>query len=138
MTVSNKLATGRILELLDSLKNAVQDFAARTDKLNEDFRTRTAKERLRCEAALDEHNRQLSAAIAETDLAFQAAKHAAERKYEHRKARIGRAYQVSKEQKLKEVDKTIDTRKYELQKRMLQADKDREAGLAKTAATFEP
>jgi Skp family chaperone for outer membrane proteins len=58
-------------------------------------------------------------------------------KYEHRKTWIGDAYQSSKEQGLQKIENTIGARKYELQKTTLQAEKDREAGLARATAARE-
>ena len=55
---------------------------------------------------------------------------AATAKHEARKARIGKAYQASKEKGLADIETQTGTRKYELQKRMLQAERDRDAGLA--------
>ena len=58
-------------------------------------------------------------------------------KYEARKARIGKAYQASKEKGLADIENQTGTRKYELQKRMLQAERDRDAGLAAAATALE-
>ena len=52
--MSSNLAAGKALELLDSLKGTIEEFATRAAKLNEDHNTRVAKERLRCEAAVEE------------------------------------------------------------------------------------
>jgi hypothetical protein len=135
--VSSELAAGKTLELLDSLKGTVQDFAARSNKLNEDYHARAARERLRCQAAVQEQARQLEGAIAEAETAFQAEKAGAQAKFEQRKARIGRAYQSSKELALKQIEDRTGGRKYELQKRMLQAERDRDAGLSATTHAFE-
>jgi hypothetical protein len=135
--VSRDLAAGKTLATLDRLKQTVEDIAARADKLGEEFRSRTTKERRRCELAVEEQQRQLSTALVEAGESAQAARAAAEQKFEQRKARIGRAYQSSKEQGLKQIEDNIGARKYELQKRVLQAEKDRAAGLAAATAAFE-
>lgn len=135
--MSNNLAAGKALELLDDLKATVEELAVRAGKLNEDHQSRVAKERNRCEASLQDQNNQLAAATAETEAAHQAARAAAQSRYEKRKSRIGRAYQVSKEQGLKKVEDKVGSRKYELQKKMLQAERDREAGLAAALSHFE-
>ena len=135
--MSSELAAGKTLELLDTLKGTVQDFAARSDKLNEDYHARAARERLRCQAAVQEQARQLAAAIAEAEAGFQAEKAGAEAKFEQRKSRIGRAYQSSKELALKQIEDRTGGRKYELQKRMLQAERDRDTGLSATTHAFE-
>ena len=135
--MSNALAAGRILELLDNLKTSVEEIASRADKLNEEFRARSAKERLRCEAALDEQNRQLFTVVGEAEGTFHAARTAAQELFEKRKTRIGRAYQSSKEQAIKSIEQKTGGRKYELQKKMLQSERDRDAGLAATTAHFQ-
>ncbi len=135
--MSSNLAAGRALELLDRLKSAVEGFAARAAKLDADHNTRVAKERLRCEAAIEEQNKQLAAATAEAEARARAARSAAQARYERRKSGIGKAYQASKEQGLKKVEDGVGALKYELQKKMLQAERDRETGLATTQSSFE-
>ncbi len=135
--MSNELGAGKAVELLDRLRSTVRDFAARADKLNDDFRTRSAKEHLRRDAALEEQNRQTLAAVSGADASFQAARTAAESRYEQRKVRIGKAYQASKSLALQRVEDQLGTRKYDLQKRMLQAERDRETRLAATAANSQ-
>jgi S-DNA-T family DNA segregation ATPase FtsK/SpoIIIE len=135
--VSSNLAAGKTLELLDSLKGTVEDFAARAGKLNDENQARVAKERLRCEAAVEEQSRQLAAAIGEADTTLHTTRAAAQAKYERRKSRIGKSYQASKEQGLKKVEDKVGGQKYELQKKMLQAERDREAGLTTALSTFE-
>jgi hypothetical protein len=135
--VSNDLAAGKLLEFLGQLKSAVEDFAARAEKLESDFRSKTARDQRAREAAIEEENRKLSAAIAEADAAFETAKTVRERNFENRKSKIGKAYQASKEQALKRIEDQTGARKYELQKTMLQAERDRDNGLSGTTAAFE-
>jgi hypothetical protein len=135
--VSSNLAAGKALELLDSLKGTIEEFATRAAKLNEDHNTRVAKERLRCEAAVEEQNKQLSASTSEADATLRAARSAIQGKFDRRKSRIGKAYQASKEQGLKRVEDGIGALKYELQKKMLQAERDRETGLGTAQKNFE-
>src|SRR5258708_23372301 len=66
---------------------------------------------------------------------YQQAKEAAQARFEQRKAWIGRAYQNGREQALKKIDEQVGSRRYELQKAMLQAEKDRDSGLASTTAS---
>jgi DNA segregation ATPase FtsK/SpoIIIE, S-DNA-T family len=131
--VSKTLTPQQTLELLEDLRTAVRSISGKVAKLNEEHRTRAARHRLRREAALKEENERLSAALAGAEVEYQNAKATSETHYERRKFRIGKAYQSSKEQRLKEIEKATGTRKYELQKRMLQAERDRDTGL--TAAT---
>ncbi len=125
------------IELLDTLKETVEDLARRSEKLGDDFRTRTVKEQRRCEVALEEQSTKLTAATAEAEANFQTGRTASQARFDQRKIRIGRAYQASKDQGLKRVDDKIGARKYELQKAMLQAEKDREQGTVATHAHFD-
>jgi DNA segregation ATPase FtsK/SpoIIIE, S-DNA-T family len=135
--VSNDLGAGTTLERLDNLKGTVQEFAARADKLNGDYHARTARERLRCQGAVEQIAREVAAAVAEADEAFQGRRARLDDAYEKRKVWIGRAYQTSKERALKEIDDRAGGRKFHLQKQMLQAERDREAALAASAHAFE-
>jgi DNA segregation ATPase FtsK/SpoIIIE, S-DNA-T family len=130
--VSSELAANKTLGLVDTLKATVEDIGGRVKKLNEDLQVTLVRENRRYEAALEEHDKRLAAEIMKAEASFQEAKVAAQASFERRKARIGRAYQASREQSLQRVDERLGSRKYELQKAMLQAEKDREAALAST------
>jgi hypothetical protein len=135
--VSNNLGVGKTLELLERLKGTVREFAARAEQLNTEFHTRTGREQRFREAAAEKQAKELAAAISEAEAALAAANEAAQAKYEARKVWIGKAYQSSKEKGLGEVENQTGTRKYELQKRMLRAERDRAAGLTAAATAFE-
>jgi S-DNA-T family DNA segregation ATPase FtsK/SpoIIIE len=132
--VSSELAVHKTLELVDTLKATVEDIGTRVAKLNEGLQTTSVRDGRRNEVALEEQTKQFSAETLNAETWFQEAKAAAQASFEHRKARIGKAYQASREQALKQVDEQLGARKYELQKMMLQAEKDRDAGLAATSA----
>ena len=132
--MSSELGVNRNLGLVDTLKSTVEDVGGRITKLNEDFHVTVARENRRHEASVEEGRKQLSAASLQSEAAFQEAKVALQSRFEHRKAWIGKAYQSSREQALREIDERVGARKYEAQKTMLQAEKDRDAGLASAAA----
>ena len=131
------MPAGKALDVLQDLKDTVEELSAKAQKLNEEFRARTAKEQRRYEAAEEDQAAKLVAANGEAEVNYQKAKASAQDRYEQRKTWIGKAYQASKEQGLAKVENRIGGRKYELQKRMLQAERDRDAGLASTTAHFE-
>ena len=135
--MSSNLGVGKTVELLERLKGTVRDFAARAEKLNADFHARTGREQRLREAAQAKQASELAAAVAEEEAAFAAAGEAARARHEARKARIGTAYQSSKEKRLADIEAETGTRKYELQKTMLQAERDREAALAAAATAIE-
>ncbi|MDB6108355.1 MAG: translocase FtsK, partial [Pedosphaera sp.] len=135
--MSNKPGVAKTLELLDSLKSAVREFAAKEDKLEQEFRARMSKERRFHDTAIEDHTNRLAAETSEAEAAFQTAKEAAVARFGALKSRISEARTRSKEQALEKIDGRVGQRKYELQKLMLQAERTREAGLANTAAAFE-
>ena len=135
--MSSNLGIGKTLELLDRLKGTVRELTARGDKLNQDVQAGTARERRRREALTEEHATQLFATIGEADATFTAARSATEAKHDARKAWIGKAFQVSKENCLGDIEDQTGTRKYELQKQMLQAERDRATGLTAAATKLE-
>lgn len=118
------------MELLGKLQRAVSDIQARAAKLNEDYRSRLARERLKGNAKAQDAQK---AAAARTETLLQECdgrEGATMLRVERRKARIAKAFQTSKEQRLKQIEDELGARKYEAQRRMLQAEKDREAGIA--------
>ncbi len=134
---SKKLGVEQTLELLDRLKSALRDFAAREDKLNQEFRVKLGREREQREKALEELTARLTAGIADADTSFHAAKEIAIAKYERRKAQISQARKTSKEQTLERIEGKTGNRKYELQKKLIQSERNRDTGLANAAATLE-
>ncbi|HVM48201.1 MAG TPA: hypothetical protein VMU04_09240, partial [Candidatus Acidoferrum sp.] len=135
--MSNNLGAGKTLELVEGLRATVRDIADRAEKLNQEFASRCNQEHRQRDRTAAEQAQELDAAIAEADAAFAAAKQAATAKFERRKERIGNAYQASKERCLQAVETTTGASKYELQKRMLQAERDRDAGLANAATALQ-
>jgi len=128
--VNNHPGPGKTLALLDALRGATRELTARANKLSDDFRLRQNKERFRRDAALGEDARLTAEILDQAEAALRAAKAAAGAHYERRKLRISRAYQSSKEAGIKRVEDRTGATKYEMQKRMLQAEREREAGLA--------
>jgi len=135
--VSSILSAGKTLQLVDGLKTAIEEFAARADKLNDELRVKTAKERQRCAMATAALKQESAEQTTRAENDFKQRKAALLAKFEHRKTWIGDAYQSSKEQGLQKIEDNIGARKYELQKTTLQAEKDREARIARAAATHE-
>jgi hypothetical protein len=135
--VNSNPGPGKTLELLETLRGAVRDLTARANKLHDDLRARMARERARGQTALDELARQTAEARSQAETDAAAARNALELNYEHRKVRIGKAYQASKEKGLEKVENRTGSRKYEFQRTMLQAERDRESGLAANLKRFD-
>ncbi|HEX4644335.1 MAG TPA: hypothetical protein VH598_01875, partial [Verrucomicrobiae bacterium] len=135
--MSSKTGVREMLDLLESLKGAAQDFAAREDKLNQEHRVKAGRERQRRDEAIEELAGKLNAQIAEADASLQTAKDSAKATLELRKARIARAGRSAKEQALKQIEGQVGSRKYELQKQMMQAEPERDAGFAAAANAWQ-
>ncbi len=135
--MSSNLSTKKLIELLDQLKTALESFAARSDRLNSDCRAKTAREGIVRDKLLRDHESamQLQLAEMETNTADQRARQQARCSF--RKDRIGRAFQNSKEAGLNEIEQAVGAKRYELQRRMIQAERDRDAGYAAAAARLE-
>ena len=135
--MSSELSTTAMIELLGRLKGALEGFAARAERLNADLRGRLVRERHASEKVIQERRAAHEAALAEAEAKGHEAAAERERIYAARKVWIGRAYQNSKEANLEKIERNIGARKYELQKRMLQAERDRDAGSAAAAERLQ-
>jgi hypothetical protein len=127
---------GQTVELLDSLKGALRNFAAREDKASQDFRVKVGREFQHRDEALEQLNNKLTADLADEDVSFQSAIADAVARYELRKAWISRARKSSKELTLERIENKTGSRKYGLQKRLIQAQHDRDNSLAAAGATL--
>ena len=84
-----------MLALLDALKGAVEDFAAREEKLNHDFQTRSAAELNAFESAKLEQQSKQADALAAAEAALAEEKNRRNARFEKRKVRINRAHSVA-------------------------------------------
>ena len=135
--MSSNLGVSKTLELLERLRGTVRELTARAEKLSSEHNARIGRERRLRDTAAEKQAQELGAAISDAEAAFAAANEAAKANYERRKTWIGKAYQASKEKCLADIENQTGTRKYELQKQMLQAERDRDAGLANAATELE-
>jgi S-DNA-T family DNA segregation ATPase FtsK/SpoIIIE len=135
--VSSKLGVDKTVELLESLRAVVADFKAREEKFEREFKIRMAKERQRHDESAVEQMAQLTTDIARAETDFERARQAAVTKFASRKAAIDKARKTSKEQALNRIEGKTGGRKYELQKRLIQTERNRDAGLASAVETLE-
>jgi DNA segregation ATPase FtsK/SpoIIIE, S-DNA-T family len=134
--VSSHLGLNETLALLDRLRSAIQDFAAREEKLVGEFRIRSAAETKAFEAVTQRQESRLAVAIADTETDFEIEKAKWQSKLEKRKARITQAHLVVTRQVREGVGGREERRKRKIQEGSTQAERDREAGLANAAATL--
>ena len=134
--MSSHLGLNETLALLDRLRSAIQDFAAREEKLAGEFRTRSAAEAKAFEAATQRQESRLAVAIADAEAAFEIEKAKWQSKFEKRKARITQAHLVVTKQVREGVGGREGRRKQKIRESSTQAERDREAGLANAVATL--
>ncbi len=137
MSVSSNPGVEEALELARRLAGTVQEFAARETELNQEFRVKSVRERMRQEAAASAELGRLTGQQTRLEEEFTAAMSAAESLYERRKTRITKARTTSKEQTLGRIEGKTGAQKYELQKKLMSAERAREQELTNAAATCE-
>ena len=135
--MSSKLNVDQTLELLDGLKAVIADFTAREEKYEREFKIRMAKERQRHDESAEQQMAQLVENTTRTEAEHQSALRAEAAEFDKRKAVIDKARKISKEQALARIEGKTGSRKYELQMRLMQSERDRDTGLATAAATLE-
>ena len=128
--MSRKLNVTETFEVVDSFKAVVSDFARREQKLNTDFRERTAAEQERCDKAVQEVRDQLCADTGEAAEALQQARQAVETKHKGRVAWTTRAARTSKKRAMDRIDDKEGKRIHRLQMDTMQMTRNRETGLA--------
>jgi S-DNA-T family DNA segregation ATPase FtsK/SpoIIIE len=126
-----------MLALLDALKNAVEDFAAREEKLNQDFETRSAAGLNAFESAKLEQQAKQAEALAAAEAAFEEEKKQRHTRFDRRKNLIDRAHSALSQQALEEGSEQEGELKQRIRKNSTQAEEQRDAELANATAAFE-
>ena len=126
-----------MLGLLDTLASAVRDFAEREEKLNGDYRARSAAERDRYESLNRQQDSASAARMAQAEAGFNSAMSRCQSRFEKRKARILHAHGVVRVDVMGDIRGTEERGKYKIQETALQAEHRRDAELASAAAAFE-
>jgi len=125
-----------MLALLDRFRSAIQDFAAREEKLNGEIHARTAAETKAFEAATQEQASRLSERIAGAETGLEAERKNCRSKFERRKARITQAHLTCNRQVMEGTDRE-GRHKHGLQKSTMAAERKRDSELANAAAPLE-
>jgi DNA segregation ATPase FtsK/SpoIIIE, S-DNA-T family len=128
--VSSHLRVSQTLELLGSLKSAITDFAAREQRIEKDFRVKTAVETSKFETAVEEENARLAEATAQTEARLRTEEEHLEARYVKRRARINKAQHGSKKMALERIELEEGRQKYGVQKGLLDTERNRKTELA--------
>ena len=134
--MNRNLGVNEMLALLDALKGAVEDFAAREERLNRDFQTRSAAELNTFEAASQLRQSRLAGELSAAEAAFETEKNARTARFERRKVRINRAHSVLSRRVLDEVGGQEGNLRQKARKNLAEAERQRDVELADAAAAF--
>ena len=134
--MSKLLTVTQTIELLESLKGAVRDFAATEEKLTRDFKTKSEAAQKRFSEDTSAHDAEIVARLGEAETTFQSSTQAWQSKREQRKARIARANKASRKTALERIDNEEGRRKYQSQKGLLDTKRFRTDSLAQNDATL--
>ncbi|HXR03748.1 MAG TPA: hypothetical protein VN836_03475, partial [Verrucomicrobiae bacterium] len=135
--MSSHLGLNETLALLNRLRSAIQDFAAREEKLAGEFRVRSAAEAKAFDADTQRQESRLAVAIADVEEDFEIEKSKWRAKFEKRKGWISQAHLVTTRQIREGEGGREGYRKQRIQEGLSQAERDRESKLANTAAALE-
>jgi len=128
--VSKHLRVSETLGLLDRLQQTVREFGARSQKLEHHFKVQTATARRTCDVAVHELNNRLAAAVAGAEERKKAQKTRSEERHTHRRIkRLPKALKNSQQQRQQQVEAFEGKQKYQLQRDLLNTDKQRDTNL---------
>jgi hypothetical protein len=129
MTANNHPGVRDTLAVLERLRAAMRDFAAREEKLLREHASALVQLRRQFEQTLTERESRWAVAREETEAAFTAQQQAFKVAHEARTARIRQAYQNAKQRRLEQIESEDGRRKFEIQRDLLQTERDRDAAL---------
>ena len=122
-----------MVALLETLKNAMRDFAAREEKLNADFRGRSAIETRAFDVAKNQQSTAAADTIAKAESEFDAATQQAGARFEQRKARLNQAHINARKRVLDKISQQEADIKYSVQTGSLESERVRDEKLTATA-----
>jgi len=134
--VNRHLGVNETLALLDRFRSVIQDFAAHEEKLNSEFRARTAAELKAFETATQQHASLVAQRFADSETTLIAAREKNQARFERRKARITQAHLASTRQVTEGTDRE-GRQRHGLQASALEAEHKRDADLAGTGTDLE-
>src|SRR5690348_13036630 len=112
-----------MLSLLERLKQTVRDFAAREEKLTQDYRGRVASELRMFEAAAKEQSARQEEELANAQAAHASAKDRWQTRFERRKVRINEAHKSARRKVVDQISEQEGRRKYRIQESAFEADR---------------
>ncbi|MBM3881715.1 MAG: ATP-binding protein [Verrucomicrobia bacterium] len=130
MTASKPLGVAETLDRLARLRQALQDAAAQAAELEHHRRSRTQRERQSVEVQAAENQAQLANQLAQADAQALAEQARIVRRTTARRARLQHAAKTSLQRKLQAIESLEGRRIHEIQRDLLQTERNRAADLA--------
>jgi DNA segregation ATPase FtsK/SpoIIIE, S-DNA-T family len=132
--VSKHLTVTQTIELLETLKATVREFAAAEEKINREFKTKSDAAQKRFDEDIAAHDAKAAEAVRSVEADYDSAQAGMQSRYERRKAKIGRVHKNAKRQRLQQVHDEEGRIKYQAQKGMLDTKRSRTEALAQNDA----
>ena len=126
-----------MLAVVDALKDAVEDFAAREERLNQEVETRSAAELNAFESAKLEQQAKQAEALAAAEAALAEEKNRGNARFEIRKVQINRAHSELSQRVFEEGSEQEGELKTKIRKNSAEAERRRDAELVDAAAAYE-
>src|SRR5215467_14568675 len=126
-----------MLALLERLKRVVQDFRAREDKLDLDYRVRINNEKKTFDAATKEHAQRQSEQLANAEIESQNELARWSSRFDRRKVQINEAHKKLRRKAVDDVTEHEGRRKHKLQQNALEAEKRRDTELANASTALK-
>ena len=133
----SNLGVKEMLALLDVLKSAVQDCAAREERLNGERRAQSAAAARLSDEATVKRTEKLADGVDRENAAFEAQKIQFQNDFDNRKARVARAHAAVRKRIMDEIGELHGQSKYKIQSSTLEAERLRDDALAQTVVTLE-
>ncbi len=135
-TVSKLTSATATLELLHRLRDTVRSFATREEQLQREQQAHEARLKQRAESVLAQRSEQFQAEHATLEASLNEARTQRTTRWDNRRARLIRAQKNALRQRLTRIEERENLRKFELQREMLGAQRQREAGLKAASTAF--
>ncbi len=126
-----------MLALLETLKSAMRDFAAREEKMNADFRARSTVETRAFDVAKEKQTSAATETIAKAESDFAAAKERAGSQFEQRKVKLNQAHITVRKGVMDAITQQEADIKYSVQTGSLEAERVRDEKLVASANALE-
>ncbi len=134
--MSNHFGIEKTFGLLETLKATVREFAAREEKLEQEFRLKVATARHQRDEGTGALERRLAADVEQAEATFKLAKETALSKFEKLRFTLTEDYKSGKKKALEDIETKEGIRKHKLQTETLQAKRNRVTGLANAETTW--